>query len=263
MKIYIDLVLFLNFMFDFLLLLTTSITLKRRASLKRITLGSIIGSITILVLFVPLNVLTLFIFKIILFIIIILATFGFKDIKYTVNNLVYFYLISITLGGFMYYLNTSFSYKNIGMVFFNKGLSINYIFIFFTSPIILYIYNKQMKHIKEINKLHYKVDIYINNNIIKMNAYLDTGNTLTDPYKKRPVIITNSKNFIKEVKDKPFFYIPYESINNAGLIKCYLIKKIYIENKGIKSNVVIGVINEKLKVNGVNLLLNNLLMEDL
>lgn len=41
-----------------------------------------------------------------------------------------------------------------------------------------------MKHIKEINKLHYKVDIYINNNIIKMNAYLDTGNTLTDPYKK-------------------------------------------------------------------------------
>ena len=96
-----------------------------------------------------------------------------------------------------------------------------------------------------------------------MNAYLDTGNTLTDPYKKRPVIITNSKNFIKEVKDKPFFYIPYESINNTGLIKCYMIKKIYIENKGIKSNVVIGVINEKLKVNGVNLLLNNLLMEDL
>ena len=53
-----------------------------------------------------------------------------------------------------------------------------------------------------------------------------------------------------------------ESFDSLPVAICFFDKKIYIENKGIKSNVVIGVINEKLKVNGVNLLLNNLLMED-
>lgn len=86
MKIYIDLVLFLNFAFDFILLITTSILLKRNTKLIRIFLGSLIGSITIIILFIPFTTISLFIMKIILSILIIIITFGFKDIKYTLNN---------------------------------------------------------------------------------------------------------------------------------------------------------------------------------
>ena len=75
MKIYVDLIFFLNFMFDFILLITTNIVLKRKSSLKRITLGSLIGSLTIIVLFVPLTTLSLFILKILLSISIMLITF--------------------------------------------------------------------------------------------------------------------------------------------------------------------------------------------
>ena len=96
MKIYVDLIFFLNFMFDFILLITTNIVLKRKSSLKRITLGSLIGSLTIIVLFVPLTTLSLFILKILLSISIMLITFGYKDLKYTLTNLFYFYILFIT-----------------------------------------------------------------------------------------------------------------------------------------------------------------------
>lgn len=261
MKVYVDLIIFLNFFFDFILLLTTSIVLKRRTSIKRIVLGSLLGSITIIVLFVPLTTLTLFLLKVFLSVLIILITFGYSDFKYFITNLVYFYLISIILGGFIYYLNVSFSYKNIGMVFFHKGISINYIFILICTPIIMYIYYKQMKVIREINSLYYKVDIYINESKLELIGYMDTGNTLIDPYTNRPVIITNSKKFESIIKNTPFFYIPYQSINEGGLLRCYKVKKIFIEGIGVKKNIVVGVVKDKLKSNKVEVLLNYLLME--
>ena len=136
MKIYIDLLLFLNFAFDFILLLTTNIILKRGAKIFNITLGSFIGSLSILVLFLNINSLQLFLIKIYLSIIMCLLTFNYKDIKYTLINIFSFYLTSILLGGFLYLLNIEFSYKHNGLIFYNNGLSINIIILFIISPII-------------------------------------------------------------------------------------------------------------------------------
>ena len=66
MKIYLDLVFFINFVFDFLLLLTVNIILKRNISIFRILIGSIIGGISIFLLFIKLNSITLFLFKLII-----------------------------------------------------------------------------------------------------------------------------------------------------------------------------------------------------
>jgi len=262
MKIYLDLVLFLNFTFDFILLLTVSIMLKRNISLKKITLGSVIGSLTILVLFVPFTTLTLFVSKILLSIIIVCITYGIKDIKYILTNLFYFYIVSIILGGFLYYLNIEFSYKNIGMVFYHKGIGINYIFILIASPLILYIYSKEMKKIKEINSYHYKVDVYINNNkIVRLNGFLDTGNTLLDPYKKRKIVVAYSKELENLINEDNYILVPYESVNGRGLLKCIKIDKLYIEGLGIKTDILIGITKDKIKKNGINCILNYLLLE--
>lgn len=263
MKIYLDLVLFLNFAFDFILLLTVSLVLKRRTSIKRITLGALIGSITIIVLFIPFTTLTLFIMKILLSIIIVITTYGLKDLKYILTNLFYFYITSIILGGFLYYLNIEFSYKNIGMVFYHKGIGINYIFILLASPIILYIYTKQMKKYKEISSYNYKVDVYLTNDkIIKLNGFMDTGNTLVDPYKKRKVIVVNSGLLDEFITETNLVLVPYESVSTTGLLKCIKVEKIYIEGLGIKTDVLIGITKDKIKMNGINCILNYLLMEE-
>ena len=47
MTVYIDLVILLNYFFDFLILLTVNITLKRNINIKKIFLTSLIGELSL------------------------------------------------------------------------------------------------------------------------------------------------------------------------------------------------------------------------
>ena len=154
MKIYLDLIMILNFVIDFILLLTVSLILKRNIKITKIMLGAFVGGISILFLFLNINRLVLFLFKLVISILMILFAFGYRNLKYTLINLLYLYMSSIILGGFLYLLNLEFSYKHIGIIFFDNGLSINFIFLIIFSPIILYIYIKQTKNLR-YNYSHY------------------------------------------------------------------------------------------------------------
>ena len=55
MKIYLDLILLLNFGFDFILLLSVSLILRRNVKIYKILIGAFIGSISILTLFININ----------------------------------------------------------------------------------------------------------------------------------------------------------------------------------------------------------------
>ena len=116
MKVYIDLVLLLNLFFDFLLLFSVNYILKRRVRLYRLVLGSIIGSLSTLLLFMTITSLELFIYKLVISVLMILTTFDYKNIKYTLKNILYLYIISIFLGGFLYIINNQFSYSKKGLM---------------------------------------------------------------------------------------------------------------------------------------------------
>ncbi len=139
MKVYVDLIFFLNFYLDFLLLMTTSVTLKRNTSIKRLLYGTFIGSSSIFFLFYNVNSILLFCFKLLIAILMMISTFQYKNLKYTLNKLGYFYMISVVLGGFLYYLNLEFSYTHVGLIFIHKGISINILFFIIISPIIFII----------------------------------------------------------------------------------------------------------------------------
>ena len=247
MTVYIDGLLFLNFAFDFLILLSVALVLKRNIKIYKLLIGAFIGSLTILVLFFNINSIQLFIIKIYLSIIMNLITFSYKDFKYTITNIIFFYIISILLGGFLYFLNIEFSYKHEGLVFINNGLSINVILLFIISPIILYIYIRQARQINKRIKNIYKVDLYIGKKILKLNGYLDTGNTLM--YKDKPVVFTNIPNTFKKKK----LYVPYTTIKETGLVEC-IEAKIKIDE--IYYDVVLG-FSENINISGVDVLLNN------
>ena len=245
----------LNFFFDFILLLSVSILLRRNVSIYKILGGSFIGGVSILFLFIDLNSLTLFIYKFIISILMILVSFGYKSIKYTFKNMLYLYTASIILGGFLYFLNVEFSYQQYGLVFVNNGLSVNVIFLIIFCPIIIYIYVKQGLWLKNNYSNYYKVIIYYDNKKYLLNAFLDTGNNLVVPFTKKPVILVN-----KKIKVDKFFYIPYKGVNNQGMIKCFKADKIEINNL-VKKNIIVGLLNEKIKIDGVDCLLNKKLLE--
>ena len=80
----------------------------------------------------------------------VLIAFGYKNIKYTFYNIIYLYMVSIILGGFVYYLNVEF----------NK---INDLILLLLAPFILYIFMKSLKVVKEIKNYYYKIKIVFNN----------------------------------------------------------------------------------------------------
>ncbi len=259
MKVYVDLVLFLNFAFDFVLLLTVSILLKRRTSIYRLLLGAFFGSLSTLLLFFNLTTYFLFVIKVFISIFMVIISFNFVNIKFFVKNMTYLYMASILLGGFLYFLNISFSYNNKGLIFFHNGLSINFIILILVSPLILYFYVRQAKELKDNYNYYHKVTIYLNDSVINCVGYLDTGNKIVDPYFKRSIIFINKK-CIKDITNFNIL-VPYKTIGNKGIVKCIVPKNIEID--GISFKALVGLTEETVKIDGVDCILPNIMKEKL
>jgi len=248
MTIYIDGLLFLNFFIDFLLLLTTSVILKRNVKIFNVVIGAFVGSLTILILFLKINTIQLFILKIYFGILMCLFTFGFKNLKYFLINLVTIYTVGILLGGFLYMIKMEFSYKHTGFLFF-KGGNINIIVLCILAPIVLYIYIRQVRLYKTSIVNYKKVNICIGKKKINLNGYLDTGNTLC--YKGKPVILTNIKNTFKNKT----ILVPYKVIGGSGLLECIKVTKVEVDELGIFENIYLG-FSKDFNVAGADVLLN-------
>ena len=257
MKVYLDLVMILNFFLDFILLLTVSTILKRNTSIIKIMEGSFVGGISILFLFLNINNFLLFIFKIFISILMILISFGYRNLKYTSVNFLYLYMASIILGGFLYLLNLEFSYKHIGIIFYNNGLSINFIFLIIFSPLILYIYIKQTKRLRNNYSNYIDILIYYNNKKYKYIGYMDTGNVLKDSLTGKSVILIDKRKLLFNIKE--FRMIPYTSVGGNSVIKVIKIDKLEFNQK--EYNVLLGIV-DSICIDGVDVILNRNLLEE-
>ncbi len=250
MIIYIDLLIIINFLFDFLLLLTINIALKRYSKIYRLILASIFGELTLLSLWIPFSSIVFTILKIIMGIIMVLIAFGYKNIKYTCYNVIYLYMTSVILGGFVYYLNIEFT-------------SLNYLIILLIAPIILYVFIKSMKVLKEIKNYYYKVKIVFRDTYeLNMTGFLDTGNKLFDPITKKPIILINKKKMKGCIQIRSPMYVPYNALNHHGLLECIKPEYIMINDKKL-TNYLIGLSEESFKLNGIDCLLNYKIWEDI
>ena len=99
MKIYIDLFFLLNLIMDFIIILSTSILLKRKTSTIRIILSSLLGGISSLLLFSNINKILLEVISIILM---VLIAFGYKKIRYIIKNIIYVYFECITWRNYVF-----------------------------------------------------------------------------------------------------------------------------------------------------------------
>ncbi len=262
MKIYVDLILFINFGLDFLLLLSVAIILKRKVQIYRLLMGAFIGSLSILLLFINISSMQLFIFKLFISILMIVISYGYRNFKYFLKNFIFLYINSIVLGGFMYFINNQFSYKNNGLIFYNNGLSINIIFLIVFSPVIIFIYVKQIKTLKTNYNSYYEIDIYLQEKKLTCTAFLDTGNKLKSPYTNKPIIIINEK-IIQNCKLPPPSLVPINTVAGKDIMKIFKVKKIEIKGLGILNNVIFGISKNNININGVDCILNSELLEEI
>ena len=249
MKIYLDLLLLLNFIYDGLLLLTVSAALKRKVKFKRILLGSLFGSLSTLIILLPFNKYLLFILKIIAGLIMLLLTFSYHNFKYFLNNLIYLYMSSVILAGFLVYLKIEFN-------------NLSYFLILLIAPFILYVYLKEQKNLKEIVNYHKNITITLkNNHILNLTGFIDSGNTLKDPITHKYIILIN-KNKLKGIYNiRSPMYVPINTVNEHSLLECISIKNIKIDNK-VYTNYLLGLSDDFKDIEGSECLLNYHLLEE-
>lgn len=250
--VYIDLLVIQDLIYNYVILLGVSILLTRITNIKKIFLSSVIGTIPLIFLFLNISNQLMFLISFIFSIIMSLITFSYKDILYTLKNIFYMYTTSIFIAGSIYLINVNL------LPTINNYL-LNVIILIIISPIITYIYIKSISKFKNNYSNYYKVDIYLKEEErLTITAFLDTGNKLIDPYKRRPIILIN-KSLINEKKQK-IILVPYNTVNNSDLLKCIVPKKIYIHNIGYRNNFLIGLMDE-VNIEGVDCILNPKILE--
>lgn len=245
MEMYIDLFFIFNVIMDYIIIMSTSILLKRRTSYIRMILSSLIGGISSLVLFTSLNKIVI---EIVSIVIMVLISFRYKGIRYLINNILYMYILSTLLGGIIYLFNIKVS----------NSMFLTYLIIIVISIEIMILYIKENKKMRSIYNNYYRVDIYFKDREkLSLIGFVDTGNNLYDPYKKRPVIIVHNK-YIKEDK---YILVPYHTINGNGLLKCIKPDIIFIDGIGYKGNVLIGFSDSFNFGDGVDVILHKDIMK--
>ena len=245
MKIYIDLFFLLNLIMDCIIIISTSILLKRKTSTIRIILSSLLGGISSLLLFSNINKILLEVISIILM---VLIAFGYNKIRYIIKNIIYVYLLSTLLGGIIYLFNIKVS----------NNVFLTYLIIIIISIEVLILYIKEIKNMKNIYNNYYKVDIYFKDKEkISVIGFVDTGNNLYDPYKKRPIILLSKKY----IRDDNYILVPYYTTNGEGLLKCIKPDIIFIEGIGYKGNILIGFSDSPKLIDGVDVILHKDIMK--
>jgi stage II sporulation protein GA (sporulation sigma-E factor processing peptidase) len=192
MVVYIDILFAVNLILNYFILLAVSILLKRKDKRLRILAGAAFGALYSLFIFYPqLTYLYSIFVKIIASVIIVLITFKCSNIKTFAKLIMFFYLISFLFGGIIFAVWLFVSPP--GMLVHNGVLYID------ISPVLLILAGAGCYIIiaiasRLLNKSRftsgiYSVDIEMFGISVRLDAMLDTGNSLCDTITGAPVIV--------------------------------------------------------------------------
>lgn len=204
MVVYLDLIFFINFATDAVLLLATAWTRKLRFRPWRIALAAAIGaSYAIMMLFPELSIFFTFMAKFLFSAIMILSAFGFGKLPVFLRNLATFYLVSFALAGgifgLYYFFMPSIQVMN-GILFSLSGghlfqLHLTGWFIAAVFGFMVWYYLRVFRSTKQreaLTALTAGVEVQVEQFVLTCTGLIDTGNQLYDPLTKTPVMIVEA-----------------------------------------------------------------------
>ena len=77
---------------------------------------------------------------------------------------------------------------------------------------------------------------------------------------KKPIILI-PKNKIDNITNK--IIVPYMTIDNVSLLECISVDNILIDGISYKNKMLVGLIDKKINIDGIDCILNYKLMEEL
>lgn len=266
MTIYLDIVFLENTLMNYIILYATGFVQKRKMKNYKLIISSILGAVYAIISY--LNLIPIYsnpIMKILLSSIMIYVAFKNESIKQMLKNLLLFYLASFVIGGCALALLYMISPQNIiyenGVLVGTYPMKVTLVAGVVGFLIIQYSFSLNKRQMK-IKDLLCDLEIFVNNQKVKMKAYIDSGNTLKDPLTKKPVIIVEKSimekiidvdNLIGGDEKLKLRLIPFKSIGkqNGMLIgiRPEYVKIKYNEDEVITKKVIIGIYDKKISKN--------------
>lgn len=255
MTIYIDLIFLENIFMNSIIIFATAIILKKEIKITRILIGSTIGAIYACLYYVSnMKIYSSVILKIILSLAIVYISFNSKVLKNFLKEVLIFYLTSFTFGGVTFAL---LYFISPGDILFQNGTLVGIYpmkMILIGGLIGFLIIIISFKSIK--NKIAKKdmlcnIEITFNNQVININAIIDTGNFLKEPLTGEPVIIVE-KEVLKNIISVDILENLNNIITGSEYIRNKYISKIRLipfSALGTENGILLGIKPDNFKIN--------------
>lgn len=258
--IYVDILVAINLFINYLLIMATSKFLSLKLSKWRMVFGEILGGIySLYILLPPVGLALSLLIKFVMSATIVVSTFKIPNIMAFAKILTCFYIINFVFTGMMLALWCVYKPNgmavNNGTVYFSISPT-----VLFVSGFITYILLKAINRIigkRTFTKSTCEIKIFHENKISILNAMIDTGNSLTEPFSGLPVIVVEKESvqniFSVEILSSEiqtcqksdilksrFRMIPYKTISGEGLLPAFKPEKITI-NDGMPKQAYIAI----------------------
>lgn len=263
--IYIDVLLCVNLVINYLLLSATAFYTHTKATLKRLLLGSSVGAICSLIMLMPVIPTAInMALKIIVSFLTVFACFGPKRKKSFIKLYTVFLTATFFFGGIVIALWFLSEPKN--LLIKNSIVYIN------ISPAALIFYSVlcyiafRAAH-KIIGKYRTRdtfcvLTVVKGCHALRVNAKIDTGNTLTEPFSQCPVIVIGRSTAAAITPPEVLEYekvtsltyrtsinsvrfVPFSSVGGGGILPCFKAENVYINDSLCDKNVYIALCNDE------------------
>ena len=198
MEIYLDIIILENIVINYLILFVTAKFSKARASNFRLLLGSLVGSLylVLMILLPTMRLNTSFLSKLLLSLAMVAVTFNFSRISFFLKTLVIFYASTFLFAG----AGFAFLYFNRGGGIVRNGVMMlpvallnakwtELLLAFVVTFIILRVVWDVIRNKFLREKILVRLFIAFDRKAIETYALVDTGNSLHDPLTNMPVVV--------------------------------------------------------------------------
>ncbi|MBE7010758.1 MAG: hypothetical protein E7418_04625 [Ruminococcaceae bacterium] len=246
-KIYIDVLLAINFLYNYILLQVTGLLLKMHVKKRRILLASCAGALyAAFAFFAPDSTLFGLLFKLIVGSILCAVAYRPSCFSVFCKQVCVFYASVFILGGALfacfYFFDCSAS---LGAVYRNGSMYIN-LPLYLIIPVALVVFlllhtafSTGRRRADRKEKL-YTVRLYRLGNSVTVKAFYDTGNMLTEEISGKSVMIAEWNSVrklfpgihFKHIQNrKDIVFVGYRSLQGGSVLPAFLPDKMYVEGK--------------------------------
>lgn len=282
MTVYADVLIVVNLFVNYTLLLCSSMIIKRHVTSLRIFIGAAVGAFYGLVIFLPqLPDVAEFLLRIVASALIVLASFGYRNIRLFLRCFFTFFAVSFAFGGIMLVLWVTVApvgmiYNN-GAVYFDINLTILAVSAVISFAVVSLIAKFTERRAPKESVAF--VTVYNKGRTAALKALIDTGNSLREGFSGYPVMLGEIGSLDKVMPEAIREFVNGEDVSASPEIRLVVHKTVsgtgilpvfrpdYIEvrtiSKRIKTNeVYIGVTTENLASGEYEMILNPTIFDE-